>query len=85
MKQESRTWYDRMENFLVTLVFTKSKEDSNLYFKVEDGRPMILMLYVNDLFLTGGEELIIDARRRLLRDEIPRNDALLFRDGGVAE
>ena len=26
---------------------------------------MILLLYVDDLFLTGKEELIIDARRRL--------------------
>ena len=52
----------------MSLGFSKSKEDSNLYFKVEDGRPMILMLYVNDLFLTGGEELIIDARRRLVTE-----------------
>ena len=42
-----------------------SKEDSNLYFKVEDKIPVILMLYVDDLFLTSDEELIIDARRRL--------------------
>ena len=47
------------------LGFTKSKADSNLYFKVEYGRPMILLLYVDDLFLIGEEELIIDARRRL--------------------
>ena len=44
---------------------TKSKSDSNLYFKVEDERPVVLLLYVDDLFLTGKEELIKDARRRL--------------------
>ena len=32
---------------------------------MEDERPMILLLYVDDLFLTGDEELITDARRRL--------------------
>ena len=48
----------------MSLGFTKSKADSNLYFKVEDGRPVILLLYVNDLFLTGEEELITDAKRR---------------------
>ena len=32
---------------------------------MEDGRPVILVLYVDDLFLTGDEELITDARRRL--------------------
>ena len=36
----------------MTLGFTKSKEDSNLCFKVEGERPVILLLYVDDLFLT---------------------------------
>ena len=65
LKQASRTWYDRMDSFLMSLGFTNSKADSNLYFKVEDERPMILLLYVDDLFLTGKEELIIDVKRRL--------------------
>ena len=47
----------------MALGFTKSKADSNLYFKVEGGRLVILLLY--DMFLTGKEELIRDARRRL--------------------
>ena len=58
-EQEPRTWYDGMDRFLMSLVFTKSKLNSNLYFKVEDERPVILLLYVNDLFLTGEEELIV--------------------------
>ena len=57
-----------MDSFLMSLGFTKSKEDSNLYFKVEYERPMILLLYVDDLFLIGEEELITDARRRLAID-----------------
>ena len=32
---------------------------------MEDRIPMILLLYVDDLFLTGEEELITDAKRRL--------------------
>ena len=68
LKQSPRTWYDRMGNFLISLVFTKSKEDSNLYFKVEDEGPVILLLYVDDLFLTDEEELIKDAKRILATD-----------------
>ena len=49
----------------MALGFTGSKVDSNLYFKVEGKRPMMLLLYVDDLFLTGKEELIKDAIRRL--------------------
>ena len=36
----------------MALGFTKSKVDSNIYFKVEGKRPMMLLLYVDDLFLT---------------------------------
>ena len=49
----------------MNLGFTKSKADSNLFFKVEDGRPVMLLLYVDDLFLTENVELIKIARRRL--------------------
>ena len=35
----------------MALGFTESKADSNLYFKVECGRPVMLLLYVDDLFL----------------------------------
>ena len=36
----------------MALGFSESKVDSNLYFKVEGGRPVMLLLYVDDLFLT---------------------------------
>ena len=65
LKQAPRTWYDMMDRFLMSLVFTKSKVDSNLYFKVEDGRLVMLLLYVDYLFLMGEEELIKYARRIL--------------------
>ena len=50
----------------MALGFTKSKADSNLYFKVEGRRLVMLLLYVNDLFLTGKEELIKVGRRRIV-------------------
>ena len=49
----------------MSLGFTKSKADSNIYFKVEGERPVMLLLYVDDLFLTGENELIKDSWRRL--------------------
>ena len=64
-KEAPRTWYDKMDSFLMCLGFTKSKAYSNLYFMVDDGRPMILLLYIDDMFLTGEYELIIYTKRRL--------------------
>ena len=45
--------------------FTKSKVDSNLYYNVEEGNPVILLLYVDDLFVTGVDGLIADTKRKL--------------------
>ena len=45
--------------------FTKSKADSNLYYKVEDGNPVILLLYVDDLFLKVVYGLIADMKRKI--------------------
>ena len=57
LKQAPRTWYGRIDSFLMSLGFTKSKVDPNLYSKVEDGMEVILLLYVDDLFLIGDEAL----------------------------
>ena len=53
LKQAPRSWYGRIGSFLTSLGFTKSKVDSNLYFKVMNDELVILLLYVDYLFLTG--------------------------------
>ena len=50
----------------MALGFTESKVDSKLFFKFEGERPVMLLLYVDDLFLIGKEELIKVARRILV-------------------
>jgi hypothetical protein len=47
------------------LGFTKSKADFNLYFKVMNDEPVILLLYVDDLFLTVEEKLITNCTKKL--------------------
>jgi hypothetical protein len=58
LKQAPRAWYGRIDSFMTILGFTKSTVDSNLYFKVMNDEHVILLLYVDDLFLTGEEKLI---------------------------
>jgi hypothetical protein len=65
LKQAPKAWYGRIDNFLMSLGFTKSKADSNLYFKIMEKEPVILLLYVDDLFLTGEENLIVECKQRL--------------------
>ena len=45
-RSSSSTWYNRMDNLLMALGFTESKEDPNLFFKVEGRKPVMLLLYV---------------------------------------
>jgi len=53
LKQAPRALYARIDSFLASLEFTKIMVDPNIYFKVMDNEPVILLLYVDELFLTG--------------------------------
>jgi hypothetical protein len=64
-KQARRDWYGMIDSFLTSLGFIKSKADSNLYFKVMNDKPVILLLYVDDLFLTGEEMIITECKKRI--------------------
>ena len=50
----------------MSLGFTKSKVDFNLYHKVVDGGQVILLLYVDDLFLTGEEKIIFSCKKKVV-------------------
>jgi hypothetical protein len=50
---------------LKRLGFSKSNADPHLYYKVVNNAPVILLLYVDDLFLIGVEPLIIQCKREL--------------------
>ena len=65
LKQAPRAWYGRIDGFIMSLVFTKSEADSNLYYKVEDDGIMILLLYVDDLFLIGEYNPIDECKKNL--------------------
>eukprot|EP00253_Pinus_taeda_P028936 PITA_28936 len=47
------------------LGFTKSEVNPNLYFKVEDDKPLVLVLYVHDLFLIGADPFIQKCKMEL--------------------
>jgi hypothetical protein len=65
LKQAPGAWYGRIDGFLMSLGFTKSKVDSNLYFKVMNDESVIFLLYVDDLLLTGEENLITKCNKKL--------------------
>jgi hypothetical protein len=74
LKQAPRAWYGRIDSFLMSLGFTKSRVDPNLYYKDEDSGPMILLLYMDDLFLIVENEKLITECKRKLASEFEMKD-----------
>ena len=68
LKQDPRAWYERIDSFLSSMGFTKSKADPNLYLKVVEDKPVILLLYVDDLFLTRNEKQVMESKKKLAEE-----------------
>jgi hypothetical protein len=62
LKQAPRAWYSRIDTYLLQMGFEKSDADPNLYFIIRGEDTLILILYVDDLFITGAEDLIADCK-----------------------
>ena len=65
LKQAPRAWYDWIDIYLQQLGFVKSDVDPNLCYLVVENEPLILVLYVDDPFLTGSSKLIRDCKKNL--------------------
>ena len=66
MKKALWASYERIHSYLMKLGFTRNEFDPNLYFKVENDKPLILVHYVDDLFLIGANPLIHKCKRELV-------------------
>jgi len=65
LKQAPRAWYSKIDTYLQVMDFTKGEADLNLYYIVIGEDPLILVLYVDDLIITGVERLIEHYKRDL--------------------
>eukprot|EP00253_Pinus_taeda_P027686 PITA_27686 len=58
----------RIDIYFTGLGFTKSEADVNLYHIMVEGKPLILVLYVDDLILTSDDQLIQSCKEDLARE-----------------
>ena len=58
LKQAPQAWYFGIDSYLQQLSFEKSEADPSLYYLVDGEDPILLVRYVDDLFITGAERLI---------------------------
>jgi hypothetical protein len=58
LKQAPRAWYDRIDTYLIKTGFRRSQNEPTLYTKIDQqGRILIVCLYVDDMIYTGNIEL----------------------------
>ena len=65
LKKAPSAWYEEMDGFLMSLGFNKIFADTNLYYHIDGNECLILVLYVDDLFLTDSERLIAECKQAL--------------------
>ena len=68
LKQAPRAWYGQIDGYLQKMGFIKSDADPNLYYLVVENEPLILVLYVDDLFLTRSSILVKDCKKNLAKE-----------------
>lgn len=68
LNQAPCAWYTRIDSYFTGLGFTKGEADANLYHIVVEGKLLIIVPYVDDLILTGDENLIKYCKEDLARE-----------------
>ena len=59
LKQAPRAWYAKMDSFLLDTGFSRCHYDPNVYTKRVGNHIIILVLYVDDLILTGSDPKLL--------------------------
>ncbi|KAH9723455.1 retrovirus-related pol polyprotein from transposon RE1 [Citrus sinensis] len=59
LKQAPRAWYDKLKGSLVQWGFRSSKSDTSLFFKHTGSDVLIILVYVDDILITGSSNVYI--------------------------
>ncbi|GJS04403.1 retrovirus-related pol polyprotein from transposon TNT 1-94 [Tanacetum coccineum] len=74
LKQAPRAWFQRLSTFLLSYGFTCSRADTSLFVFTSDTCIMYLLVYVDDLILTGNDESVIATFTSRLNHEFAIKD-----------
>jgi hypothetical protein len=69
-----RAWYAKMDNFLIATGFSRCHYDPNVYTKKVGSHLIILVLYVDDLILTGSDSKILNHVKTSLKKKFEMTD-----------
>ena len=66
LKQASRAWYQKIYTFFMIIGLERSPSDANLYMFNEGGQQMAMIMYVDDLIITGSHQKRISQTHELI-------------------
>jgi hypothetical protein len=74
LKQALHAWYNRLSEFLLSIGFQASKGDASLFILSHDGAMIYLLVYVDDILLTGSNSVVLHRLITLLQSEFKLRD-----------
>jgi histone deacetylase 1/2 len=74
LKQTPRAWYTRLSDFLLSIGFLASKVDTSLFILFDDTNTFYLLVYVDDILLTGNNSAMLHHLVQLLSSEFKLRD-----------
>jgi len=74
LKQALRAWYTRLSQFLLDLGFTASLVDTSLFIHISGSIKIFLLIYVDDIIVTGTHAPLISALISRMQQEFPIKD-----------
>lgn len=75
LKQSSRAWYQRIDSCLIKkLKFKRCASDANLYVYRNGGKTVVIVLYVDDLLITGDDDDLVQQMKDALKSEFEMTD-----------
>jgi hypothetical protein len=63
LKQAPRAWYEKINKYLKSRSFKRSDYDPNLYIKEKGEEIIIMVVYVDDLIITGSSDDLIQEEK----------------------
>eukprot|EP00253_Pinus_taeda_P012840 PITA_12840 len=74
LKQAPRAWYSKIDAYLIENGFDKCDGEPTLYIKENDGKILIVVLYVDDLIFTSNDAFLIADFKVVMKSEFEMTD-----------
>uniref|UniRef100_H3GIE4 Reverse transcriptase Ty1/copia-type domain-containing protein n=1 Tax=Phytophthora ramorum TaxID=164328 RepID=H3GIE4_PHYRM len=75
LKQASRVWNETFDEFMCSIGFQVSAFDPCLYIKVVDGHCVLVLVYVDDVLITGSSPELISRTKTDLKTRFEMTDS----------